>query len=120
MCFCLQFTLYLVNCVFSCFTLLYHVFRTKIPHIAMIRDTGEVPKVAGQEELIERRRKPGPEALDGSRSTSLDRAPLDRASHARSSESVPESLDRSRPLSIDRELLDPARVNLDRSRPARD
>ena len=85
----------------------------------MIRDTGDVPKVAGQEELIERRRKLGPEVLAGARATSLDRAPLDPASHARSSESVPESLDRARPLSIERELLDRARVNLDRARRTR-
>ena len=57
MCFCLQLTLYLVNCLLSSFTLLYHVFSTKIPHIVMIRDTGEVPKVSGQENLIERSEK---------------------------------------------------------------
>ena len=81
MCFCLQFTLYLVNCLFSCFTLLYHVFSTKIPHIVMIRDTGEVPKVAGQEELMERIEKPSPEIFAGARAFSLDRDTLDRASH---------------------------------------
>ena len=119
MCFCLQFTLYLVNCLFSCFTLLYHVFSTKIPHIVMIRDTGEVPKVPGQEELIERREKPSPEIFAGAKVFSLDRGLSIERAMARSSEQQPESFDRARPFSIERELLDRARVNLDRARRSR-